>query len=221
MADIQLTKGENENGKIEITCRECKRNTRHLILSDCCLRGTDGIDFQWYDEYQIVQCQGCETVSFRKTHTNSEEFCQTLEGKVVNELFVDIYPNPEKGRNLVTDYHILPSNLQRIYSETIKSINSDQPVLTGIGIRAIVETVCKEKSANGNDLFGKINDLVDLGVLTKDGADILHKLRTLGNAAAHEVKPHDNVQLGLALDVIDHLLQGVYILPYHANTKFK
>lgn len=67
----------------------------------------------------------------------------------------------------------------------------------------------------------KIDYLVKQGVLTTEGATILHKIRTLGNNAAHEVKPHDYVELGLALDVIDHLLQGVYILPYHANSNFK
>ncbi len=82
-----------------------------------------------------------------------------------------------------------------------------------MGIRAIVETVCKNKNANGKDLCEKINDLVIQGVLTKKDADILHKLRTLGNEAAHEVKPHNNATLALALDVIDHLIKGVYILP--------
>lgn len=118
------------------------------------------------------------------------------------------------------DDYLLPTNLQRIYSETLRSLNSGLNVLAGIGVRAIVETICKDKSASGRDLFAKINDLVTQGVLTQDGADILHKLRTLGNEAAHEVKPHSNTQLGLALDVIDHLLQGVYILPHHASKTF-
>ncbi|WP_419601156.1 DUF4145 domain-containing protein, partial [Thiolapillus sp.] len=114
---------------------------------------------------------------------------------------------------------LLPSNLQLIYNETIKSINFGQAVLTGMGIRAIVETVCKDinankdKNANRKDLCEKINDLATQGVLTKKDADILHKLRILGNEAAHEVKPHNNATLTLALDVIDHLLKGVYILP--------
>ncbi|WP_293886038.1 DUF4145 domain-containing protein [Thiolapillus sp.] len=100
-----------------------------------------------------------------------------------------------------------------IRGRAIKSINCGQAVLTGMGIRAIVETVCKNKNANGKDLCEKINDLVIQGVLTKKDADILHKLRTLGNEAAHEVKPHNNATLALALDVIDHLIKGVYILP--------
>ena len=226
MSDIEITKDSKANDKIDSTCPECKRSTKHLILSDIRLKGSEEMDgfggfYQWYDEYQIIQCQGCETFSFRKTHENSEDYYPVGNSEYKHELYVDIYPNPEEGRNSVEDDHLLPINLQRIYSETIKSINIGQPVLTGIGIRAIVETVCKDKKSNGKDLYKKINDLVTQGVLTKDGADILHKLRTLGNEAAHEVKPHDNVQLGLALDVIDHLLQGVYIIPHHAKAKFK
>ena len=139
----------------------------------------------------------------RKTHNNSEDLTH----------FVDIYPNPEDGRDAIDYVHLLPSNLQLIYHETIKSINSGLAVLTGMGIRAIVETVCKDKNANEKDLYEKINGLEKQGVLTKKDADILHKLRTLGNEAAHEVKPHNNTTLTLALDVIDHLLKGVYILP--------
>lgn len=225
MANIEIKKYAEVETKIDSSCRECKRSTKHSVLSGVQLSGIENMGggdyFRWNDEYQIVQCQGCESLSFRKTNENSEDYLEVGPERYENKVTIDIYPNPEEGRNKVEDDHLLPTNLQRIYSETLKSINNGLAVLTGIGIRAIVETICKDKTAAGNDLYAKINDLVTQGVLTKDGADILHKLRTLGNEAAHEVTPHDNVQLGLALDVIDHLLLGVYILPHHAKTKFK
>jgi len=171
---------------------------------------------------QIIQCQGCEIIVFRKTYSNSEDYDSSSDGENEMEYIVheEVFPNPEEGRKTIEDNHLLPPRLLVIYSETLKSLNSNLPVLTGIRVRAIVETVCKDKNSNGSNLFDKINDLVTQGVLTRDGADILHKLRTLGNEAAHEVKPHGNVQLGLAFDVIEHLLQGVYILPVHAQVKF-
>jgi hypothetical protein len=134
---------------------------------------------------------------------------------------VDVYPNPREGRQPLTDAGLLPDKIQRIYEESLQALNDTQPVLCGIGTRAIIETVCKDRNAIGGDLYNKINSLVGLGVLTKDGADILHKLRTLGNDAAHEVKPHSLQELGLAFDVVDHLLLGVYILPEHAKKTFK
>ena len=221
MANILTKKDSKVDQNVDVSCRKCRRSTKHSVLSDIQLNGNIDNDYSWVDEYQIVQCRGCETMSFRKTHENSEDFYQTGPDDLENTLYVDIYPNPEENRKTVEDDRLLPGDLQRIYTETIKAINSSLPVLTGIGIRAIVETVCKDKDADGTRLNEKIDDLVEQGVLTKDDADILHRLRTLGNEAAHEVKPHDNLQLGLALDVIDHLLQGVYILPHHVKTRFK
>lgn len=177
----------------------------------------------WFHDYQVIQCQGCETVSFREAYANSDDYypSESDPNEYECDLKETVYPNPEFGRQPISDLQLLPQNLQSIYTETIRSINNDLAVLTGVGIRAVVETVCKDKAAQGDSLFKKIDSLVTDGVLTKDGAEILHKLRTLGNDAAHEVKPHDKVQLGLALDVIDHLLQGVYILPHHARATFK
>jgi hypothetical protein len=52
-------------------------------------------------------------------------------------------------------------------------------------------------------------------------ASILYKIRTLVNNAAHEVKPHSEKQLGLTLDIVEHLLKDVYILPKLAESEFE
>lgn len=208
---------------VDVPCTECKRSTKHKILASVDLDGED-----WYGQnsvqyevhHQVVQCQGCETMSFRVISMNSEDF------DVVDNHFecvesVTLYPSRNEGRTPIKDTYLLPPNVQRIYEETIKAMNNDQPVLAGIGIRALVETICKDKQAIGHNLVKKIDALVTIGVLTADGATILHKIRTLGNDAAHEVKPHKSDQLALALDVCEHLLQGVYLLPHYAKQTFK
>lgn len=58
----------------------------------------------------------------------------------------------------------------------------------------------------------RIEGLVSQGVLTKDGAELLHGLRIMGNQAALEVKPYSMQDLNTAMDVIDYVLTGVYIL---------
>ncbi len=228
MSKCKISKDLKVGEKLDSSCGTCKRSTKHVVLSDILLEGNEDHgqfgSVYWDNEYQIIQCQGCENVVFRETNENSDDYDYGYdsEGKeyhVPNQR-VDIYPNPEQGRLPISDYYLIPTKLLSIYRETISSLNADHRILTGIGIRAIVETVCKDKNAKGSNLSHKINDLVTQGVLTPDGADILHKLRTIGNNSAHEVKPHNSVQLGLAIDVIDHLLQGVYILPHHAQSTF-
>ena len=71
----------------------------------------------------------------------------------------------------------------------------------------------QRKTWKGKDLEQKIDNLLEAGILTKSGAEILHGLRILGNVSAHEVKPQSETTLGIAMDVIEHLLSDVYILP--------
>jgi Domain of unknown function (DUF4145) len=208
---------------IDVPCNECDRVNKHRILASVSVDGEDWYgenSVQYWDEYQIILCQGCETTSFRISSTNSEDWDFVDADKVVYNKTINLYPSRDVGRNPIKDSHLLPSNVQRIYEESIKAMNNEQPVLAGIGIRALVETICKDKQAEGYGLDKKIDNLVTKGVLTAEGATILHKIRTLGNNAAHEVKPHTADQLGLALDVCEHLLQGVYLLPHFASKTF-
>jgi hypothetical protein len=210
---------------LDVPCGECKRKTKHKVLASSELEGEewsgDNYSVGYWVNHQIIQCQGCETTSFRMSSSDTGDYEFVDDQTVEYNESVELFPSRSVGRAPTKDMHLLPVNVQRIYEETVKAMNNDQPVLAGIGIRALVETVCKDKQAHGKNLVQKIGSLVTLGVLTQDGATILHKIRTLGNNAAHEVKPHKPEQLGLALDVCEHLLQGVYLLPHHASKTFQ
>lgn len=222
----KITKDKSIEDIPLILCRECKRETNHAILNSTEIAGTDedpNFSFYWTDIYQITQCKGCDSITFRQVHTNSEDYYQEYTGNgsefetFANEK-IDLYPDPNSNRDPISGYHIQDGNIQRIYLETLKALHSSQPVLCGVGIRAIIETICKDKETTGN-LSQKIDQLVNLGVLTKDGAEILHKLRVMGNESAHEVRPHKIDKLNLAINIVDHLLMGVYILPAYAKDK--
>ena len=220
----KLSLDKQKDQTVNCICRDCHRETRHTVLTDATLRGSHGnseYSIDWAVEHQIVRCLGCEAISFRRVSGSEEDNVQISDDEWEYQPLVEIFPNPREGRQPLADASLLPDKIQRIYEESLQALNDTQPVLCGIGIRAIVETVCKDRNAPGGELYSRINSLVSIGVLTKDGADILHKLRTLGNEAAHEVKPHPLKELGLAFDVVDHLLLGVYILPEHAKRTFK
>ena len=222
---LQQETNKSAGSVADVPCTECKRPTKHKVLTSVDISGEDwyqSSSVQYNVHHQIVQCQGCETVTFRTSSTNSEDFEHNdYEGNFEYVETLVLYPSRNEGRVSIKDSHILPANVQRIYDETIKAMNNEQPVLAGMGIRALVETICKDKQAEGSNLEKKVDALVRIGVLTTDGATILHQIRTLGNVAAHEVKPHKFDQLSLALDVCEHLLQGVYLLTYYAQRTFK
>jgi DNA gyrase subunit A len=81
----------------------------------------------------------------------------------------------------------------------------------------LVEAVCSEESAAGRNLEDKIEDLVSKDVLTKKNAEILHKTRLLGNEAAHKTKAPSDSELDVAFDIVENLLETVYIIPKKAE----
>lgn len=226
---IEITSEEIKEKIIYLHCATCEKEDQSTEILQSIKKieqfgSRDESYFDYFERNQILKCNGCETIYFRKVEWNSEDIdCEHLaNGQVVHDFntIETIYPAVKKGRKPIKDFYLLPQQLQKIYNETSVALNANQAILTGMGIRAILETTCKNKNAVGDNLKDKIDNLVTLGVLSKNGSDLLHKLRTLGNASAHEVKPHSNEQLSLALEVLDNLLLNVYVLEYHSKTAF-
>ncbi len=210
--DTDLNKAQND--EVWVACVECNRATKHVVVFSVDLTHKyDGGDITEQESYQIIRCLGCETTSFRLSRASSEDFHIVGENELVYDERNEVYPPRAAGRPRLTDIHLLPYQVQYIYKETHKALCSDMRVLAAIGTRALVEAVCAEEGAEGGNLERKIDSLVPLGVLTKAGAEILHEVQYMGNAAAHEVRRHRVETLSTALDVVENLLQNVYILP--------
>lgn len=213
-----------ENQKHKIACKECSRETLHTIIASYKETGSDECGFGqsvgWTSQNQIIQCLGCESVTFREVSSCSEDcYHDYEENETIYPETIKYYPARTTGLKAINTY-LLPTKLQSIYEETRLAIENEQNVLAGIGVRALIETVCKDQSATGKNLFEQINSLKEKSILTNDGADALHKLRSLGNDAAHEVKAHTKDQLLLALQIVDHMLDGTYIIPQNISQVF-
>lgn len=208
----------------DLPCIKCSGKTSHKVLASAELRGSDvngGYSFDWWTDYQVVQCQGCRSISFRQASSNSESHFQVGPDDWEYDVAEKLYPRRIEGmKALGDDEAYLPSKVKQIYSEAVDALASQSLILAGIGLRALLEAVCKDRNAQGSNLYKQIDDLVEQRVLTPGSAQVLHKIRALGNAAAHEVKPHSEKQLALAMGIIEHLLKDVYILPKHAELGF-
>ena len=201
-----------------LACAECARLTHHRVLAAVSWSGEspDG-DIHAWEEFWIVQCRGCKALSFCSESTNTEDVGHDAKGEEFLIPTIKLYPSRIVGREKLERAVQLPYQIYRVYDEVHAALSNDLNVLAGIGIRAIVEAVCQNEGLDKGSLEKKINDLAARGTVTKAGATILHNLRFMGNAAAHEVKAHTTEELGTAMDVIEHLLTGVYILPARAK----
>jgi hypothetical protein len=96
-------------------------------------------------DYEIVQCQGCKTISFRVAWRDLEDVFHDGKGGFVNEID-NTFPGL-LGRHQLKDSCQLPSKILGIYNETHAALCNKLHVLTGMGIRALIEAICKDKSA--------------------------------------------------------------------------
>ena len=212
----EIIQDKTKNEVRKIVCKYCDNTTNHNVLNSV-ERRWGNEDIQGIDVYETITCSGCDSVSFRKSSSNSEDTLYDDEGGFSYPESEEIYPSRLMGRKALQDIYSLPDKVRVMYSETHRAIFEGLKILAGIGVRALVEGVCSEESAQGHDLKEKINDLVLKGVLTQKNADILHKIRLFGNRAAHEMNSASDSELDVALDIVENLLETVYIIPKKAE----
>jgi len=209
----------NEKKKREL-CGQCHVETWHETLAGFLLHA-DNPAYESWDEYKIIKCDGCGSLSFLNERTLLQEDCSIDEetGKVLDGLRQEktLYPRRLIGRPLLEGFELLPQDVGRIYSESHGALCGQQFVLAGIGIRTIIEAVCIERETLGNNLEEKINNLKSQGLISESAANILHGLRFMGNNAAHAIKAHTLEELCAAIGITEHLLMEVYIIPIQAQ----
>jgi hypothetical protein len=199
--------------RVDAPCKDCDRVTRHLVLATAKTHWqSEGGHVDGWHDYRIIQCQGCLDISFCELSEFSEDTYHDEDGNEIPNQRKIYYPARVVGRSEMKKAWRLPKNIYAIYVETHASFCSELSIMAGLGIRAIIEAVCKDQCTSGKDLKEKIDSLCELSFITKVQKSILHSLRFMGNAAAHEMKAHSTVELSAALDIVEHLLYGVYFI---------
>lgn len=175
----------------------------------------------WAEEtFQMIQCMGCDYVSLRSIYTGLDVGDGTIETET-------LYPHRDEFYRKARDYKNLPHVVSGLYAEVIETFVHSHKILCAAGVRALIEGVCKQKHVTGGNVFqrnksgptktvfkkdlrGKIEGLLQKGLITKQESKALHQLRFLGNEALHELEPPHRKNLKTAIDIIEHLLESLY-----------
>lgn len=227
MGIINYTENATKNHAMKVICQECQHETNHMVLVSVELNGfEEEYGLHWSSIYQIIKCQGCDTLSFRIENTDSETWAP-------NDPYREtIYP--KRSEKIIKNkiFHSLPYNVNRLYRETIDCFNNDILTLCAAGIRALVEAICLEnkvidgnveiKDQNGavirtekkDNLEGKINGLFEKGILTEKNSIALHEHRLLGNEALHRMAVLNKEELSIAINIVEGILESIYEIPY-------
>jgi len=228
-------KNTPEDEFVQVQCAECKRETRHQVMQSLDFSRSesfvnDQYSVDWTSNHQITQCQGCMSITFRQRFWCSEDVQQIGEDEYDEGAIELLYPKRSEHSLPTKEFLNVPSNLKRIYRETIECFNNDAFTLSAAGLRALVEGLCAELGVNDgpkeitkgdgttetirkNNLEGKIAGLSEMGFLTQHNSGILHEHRFLGNEAVHELAQPSRDELKLAIEIIEHTFDTVYEIP--------
>ncbi|HCH3682961.1 TPA: DUF4145 domain-containing protein [Vibrio parahaemolyticus] len=200
-------------------CRLCSHETNHAVLAAKVDSSRE--DYAYDHTYQITQCLGCDTKSFREVFEEIEHAYQISEDEWEVPTSITVYPNFIKGHRTLDGEYYLPSLVGRIYKEVLLAVQEDALILAGLGLRGTVEAVCNDLNVTGRNLEVRISKLATGGFISRKDADRLHGIRFMGNDAAHEVRKPKREQLSVALRIVEHLLSSVYILEEEVEGKLE
>lgn len=195
---------------MKLFCYRCAGQTNHTVLAEKRFGPTQDMEDGWGEDHYFGQCAGCDAITYAISSWHETDW-DPHSGEM--EISWKTYPNSDTARRTMADDHYLPGKINSIYKEVIGAMNAQLPVLTAIGLRALIEAICKEQGiANGN-LEKLIDGLATGGVLSEAQASILHSHRFLGNIAAHEVVSPKPRELVAALEIAEAVLRTIYVLP--------
>lgn len=211
-----------ENTHITSYCKSCGKDTNQLIVKEYFVP-YDPNDYPEELYYQIIKCAGCDYVSFRIMQIDLQNEHYDFNGDLYYPKNVTNYPVPLKGHKEFQWFELaeLPIIVKSIYQNTLKSYANDSKILTGIGLRVCIEAVCNDLKINGKSLEIRINQLQKNGYISNGDKSLLHGIRFMGNDSAHDIKEPTSEELEVALRIVEHLFESVYILPEIANGKIQ
>ncbi len=203
--------------EIIVICVKCKVPTSHIILKSEEDSGSiEGHDIFYYESWEIIQCRGCKTISFRQTSYNSTDINPDNGDPRYHE---KLYPIRNENTLPIKPYYNLPNIVRNTYRETMDAFNYGLLLLCNAGLRAIIEAICNHEGIldgpvdlnskddrRSNKLNGRINGLYEKGIITKKQALSLHEHRFLGNEALHDLEVPPIGIVRVAIELIEHVL---------------
>ena len=198
-----------------IFCNNCTSETNHMCEAEHYrdfpnLNPDGSLGFVERLGYRLWICAGCERGTLEEFYifdVTREDYMSMVEENYF----------PERTRLHVKDKNFkrLPNKLTTIYRETLRAFNNNLVVLCAIGIRALLEGICADKSITGRNLETRIDNMVT--ILPQNIVTNLHSIRFIGNEAAHELAAPIADELRLAIEICEDLLNYIYELDYKAG----
>lgn len=198
-------------------CSNCQKITNHQCLYSKRLSSEYDTDFHWEENYETIQCLGCENIQFRNRYSHEDMIRYDHHGDQEHYDESKYYPRNLPNHVILENIYALPDKIRIVYIESIEALKNNCYLLSGVGLRAVIEAICLNQNISGRNLEVKINNLVKNKLITEKDGNRLHSIRFLGNDSVHEMEVPKEEKLRVALDIVEHLIKNLYLIDIKAN----
>ncbi|WP_162603945.1 DUF4145 domain-containing protein [Streptomyces sp. CS014] len=105
-----------------------------------------------------------------------------------------------------------PETVREVFAEGALAEAASAYRLAGIGYRAAVEQIVKERGTSGKNLRDRITSLKDLGA-SQEIVDAFHEARFVGNDAAHDALAYSAEEIADIAELIHEAVLVLYVQP--------
>ena len=194
---------------VKIHCNVCGNKTNHKVrCANTVTRedfikeaGESGITFEEKETFEILQCLGCDEMAVRQSFWH--------EG--YGEGTPRYYP-PRISRRTPRWLAQLPKQVRAVVDEVYKALQNNSPRLATIGARTIVDLVILDKVGDIGSFAKKLEALESQGYVGRKNREFVAAALEAGSAAAHRGVAPSISDLNRVMDIVEGLLESVYIL---------
>lgn len=202
---------------IQAPCNDCGRKTDHEVLKTHAKTFCDDEEGQEWrrTSYRMIECRGCHFISLERSITSFED----QQGDVPQ---TEYFPPPisrrkpswigELAMNIPVELD-LPDLLTEIYS----ALHANNRRLATMGARALLDMVITDKVKDVGRFDQKLDALEKGAFISKKQREFLEAALEAGNAASHRGHCPTAKQLDQVMDIVESILQQIYVLPNAAS----
>lgn len=194
-----------EENVVRVHCNRCGHETKHAILATHQTEGSaevEGVGHIWWtDSYEFLECGGCEAVTLRNSHWFSD----------TDETTVHHYP-PRASRSLPRWKSKLPWQISSLLGEAYLALHADSRRLAVMGARAILDMLFLDTIGDKGTFKDKLKALESQGFVGSKNREYLEAALDAGSAAMHRGHVPSAEAVGHVMDIVENLLQAVYVL---------
>lgn len=201
---------------VKAHCNECGPDRNATQRASYAVQGNDG-PISWSDSYDVLECNGCSTLSVRHCIWFSEwdeidHDPLTGDMRMVPGIRTTYWPPPTTRKKPSWADEIDDEVMREVFEEVYAALNAGLMVLSSIGTRTLLDRAMTLQIGDKGGFARKLQFMQEEGYIGETEKDILDAMTDAGSASAHRGHKPSVQHLNTIIDTVENFIHRLFIL---------